>query len=284
MPRPDEISVMGIINLTDDSFYSGSRLLNPQGKTDTASAVGMARAHIEGGASILDIGACSTRPGSVPVSEKEEWSRLEPALLAIRETFPDISISVDTFRSGIARKCHSLIGGFIVNDISAGEDDADMLDTVGSLGLGYVAMHKRGTPATMQSLTDYEPLDPHSSLSPVTQNVLEYFRKFASRASACGIRDWILDPGFGFSKTIGQNYELLRELSHLSILGRPVLAGISRKSMIYKYLNITPEESLPATSALHMEALRGGAAILRVHDAAEATRCIRLFRAVSGQV
>ena len=260
-----KISVMGILNLTDDSFYAGSRI----GTADTARAVRKAEEMVAEGADILDFGACSTRPGSIPVDPGTEWKRLSPALRAVRDAFPGIRISVDTFRSEVVRRVHDLIGDFLVNDISAGEDDPAMLETVGELSLSYVAMHKRGTPATMDSLALYED---------VTAEVLRYFREFAAKAERAGITDWIADPGFGFAKTAAQNYELLRNLPSFGVLGKPVLVGISRKSMIYKPLGITPEEALPATSALHLEALRGGASILRVHDVAAAVQVVGLYR------
>ncbi len=260
-----KISVMGIINLTDDSFYPESRIR----PSDTAGAVRRAIKMVEEGADILDFGACSTRPGSVPVSPETEWERLAPVLDEVRKALPGVRISIDTFRSSVVKRAHALIGDFLVNDISAGEDDPSMLETVGRLSLSYIAMHKKGTPETMDSLAQY---------SDVTGEVLQYFRDFGTRAAQSGITDWILDPGFGFAKTVGQNYELLRNLSSFQELGRPLLVGISRKRMVWELLGITPEKALPATSALHLEALRGGASILRVHDVPEAVQVIRLYR------
>ena len=273
-----KIEVMGIINLTDDSYYSGSRVLREDGKPDPDALLGKARQMADEGADILDIGACSSRPGAVPVSPREEWERLEPALKMLRAEFPDLAVSIDTWRSDIVERVHRLIGPFRVNDISAGEDDPAMLETVGRLGLEYVAMHKRGTSLTMQSLTDYTPDPERPDLSPVTAAVLRYFRDFAVRAEKKGIRRWILDPGFGFAKTLEQNYQLLNELESLQVIGRDILVGISRKSMIYKRFGITAEEALPATQVLHAEALRRGASILRVHDVAEARRTVALYR------
>ena len=273
-----KIEVMGIINLTDDSYYSGSRVLREDGKPDPDVLLGKARQMADEGADILDIGACSSRPGAVPVSPREEWERLEPALKMLRAEFPDLAVSIDTWRSDIVERVHRLIGPFRVNDISAGEDDPAMLETVGRLGLEYVAMHKRGTSLTMQSLTDYTPDPERPDLSPVTAAVLRYFRDFAVQAEKKGIRRWILDPGFGFAKTLEQNYQLLNELESLQVIGRDILVGISRKSMIYKRFGITPEEALPATQVLHAEALRRGASILRVHDVAEARRTVALYR------
>jgi len=256
---------MGIVNLTDDSYYASSRC------PEVSSALERIRTMISEGADIIDIGACSTRPGSLPVGEEEEWNRLKPVLLAVRKEYPSVTISIDTYWSSVVRKAYDLTGSFIVNDISAGEDDPAMLETVGRLGLTYVAMHKRGNPVTMQSMTDYED---------VTEEVIRYFDDFAVKASQAGISDWILDPGFGFAKTIDQNYELLRNLSRFKSIGRPVLVGVSRKSMVYKKFGITPEEALPATQVLHLHALSNGADILRVHDVAEARRTVEIYRMV----
>ncbi|MDE6147229.1 MAG: dihydropteroate synthase [Bacteroidales bacterium] len=260
-----EIYIMGIVNMTDDSYFAQSRCGN------AGAAVRRAGKLIEEGASIIDVGACSTRPGSAAVGAEEEWRRLEPALEAIRNAFPDVRISVDTYWAEIVARTYDLIGDFIVNDISSGEDDPEMLGTVGGLGLTYVAMHKKGTPMTMQSLCSYDD---------VTREVAQYFDDFAAKAAAAGIRDWIIDPGFGFAKDIGQNYELLGGLSSLKSMcgGRRVLVGVSRKSMIYRYFNISPEEALPATQVLHFKALQLGADILRVHDAAQAVQTVQLYR------
>lgn len=237
-------------------------------------ALDRVRQMLEEGADIIDIGACSTRPGSQAVGAEEEWRRLGPFLQEVRKNFGEIRISVDTYWASVAEKTFDTIGPFIVNDISAGEDDPQMLPAVGRLGLEYVAMHKRGTPEDMQSLCQYED---------VVEEVLEYFRKFGERAEQYGIRNWILDPGFGFAKTIEQNYQLLAHLDRFSALGRPVLVGVSRKSMIYRLLDITPEEALPQTQVLHYAALERGASILRVHDVAEAIRTVRIRRALQEQ-
>ncbi len=260
-----EIDIMGIVNLTDDSYYSRSRC------PSVSSAVELAGRHIREGATIIDVGACSSRSGSLPVGADEEWRRLKSALEHIRREYPDVRISIDTYWSEVVEKVHDLIGGFIVNDISAGEDDPLMLSTVGRLGLPYVAMHKRGNPQTMQSLADYED---------VTEAVQRYFMDFSVRAEENGVREWIIDPGFGFAKTAEQNYELLRNLRRLGDVpgNRRILVGLSRKSMIYRTLGITPEESLPATQVLHLAALQNGADILRVHDSAEAARTVSLYR------
>lgn len=260
---------MGIVNLTDDSYFAASRC------TGVEAALGRISRLIEEGAGMIDLGACSTRPGSLPVGEEEEWRRLAPVLSEARDVFQNVTLSIDTSWASVVRRAFDLVGPFIVNDISSGEDDPEMLSEVGALGLKYVAMHKRGTPADMQSLTDYHD---------VVESVHEYFRNFALKAEKSGIREWILDPGFGFAKTIEQNYALLRNLERFrhgfssGVPPQKLLVGISRKSMIYKFLGITPEESLPATQALHLAALQNGADILRVHDVAEARRTVSLYR------
>lgn len=264
-----DITVMGILNLTPDSYFAESRCMGADGNIDLGQVREKIRKMFADGAGIVDIGACSTRPGAELPDEDEEWRRLSVLMPVLRKEFPGGIFSVDTFRSGIVRKCFEAIGNFIVNDISAGEDDPKMLETVGKLGLTYVAMHKKGTPSDMQERCSY---------GDVTEDVLAYFRDFAVRADNAGITDWILDPGFGFAKTVEQNWQLMRELDRFSGQGRKVLVGISRKSMIYKALGITPEEALPQTQAAHLAALERGADILRVHDVAEAVRTVRLYR------
>ena len=261
------IRIMGIVNITGDSFFAGSRMLASDGRLDEA----VFRRRVEGmlgeGADILDFGACSTRPGSESVSEEEEWSRLEPALRIIARDYPGICLSVDTFRPGIVRKVYDLVGGFIVNDISGG--CGAMWELLGELKVPYVAMHMRGTPATMSGLTDYP--------DGVTAAVMDFFEGIRAKAEEHGVEDWILDPGFGFAKTVEQNWQLLREMSVFQTFGRPVLAGLSRKSFLYKPLGITPEEALPATMVANFIALRNGADILRVHDVKEARETVRLY-------
>lgn len=261
------IEVMGIVNLTPDSFFEGSRAMSID------AALSRAAQMVSEGADILDLGACSTRPGAEYVSVSEEWQRLEGPLKAIREAFPLLRLSVDTFRSEIVRRAFDAVGEIIVNDISAGEEDPGMLPVVGSLGLPYVAMHKRGNPSTMASLTDYP--------EGVVAAVRSYFSEFASRADRADIGEWILDPGFGFAKSIEQNYELLAHLDEVLVPGHRTLVGLSRKSMIYKPLGITPEESLPQTQVLNLAALERGADILRVHDVAEAVRTVATYRRLS---
>ncbi len=265
MDKNRKIDIMGIVNLTGDSFFPGSRCASP------SEAAEMAGAHVREGAGIIDVGACSSRPGSLPAGPDEEWRRLAPALKLVRSEYPDVIISVDTYWAEVVEKVYDLIGPFMVNDISAGEDDPGMLGTVGRLGLPYVAMHKRGTPDNMQSMTDYDD---------VTEAVVEYFNAFSRKAVENGIRDWIIDPGFGFAKTLQQNYELLNGLERLREApgGRRILVGVSRKSMIYRPLGISPEEALPATQVVHLVSLMNGADILRVHDTAEAMRTVALYR------
>ena len=254
---------MGIVNLTDDSYFTQSRCA---GVDAALSRIGKMVAE---GVDLVDIGACSSRPGSVAVGAEEEWRRLSPVLKAVRKEFPDLSMSIDTYWSDVVARAYDLIGDFVVNDISAGEDDPRMLGTVGRLGLTYIAMHKRGTSQTMQSLTDY---------NDVVGDVVAYFDEFSKKALQFEIKNWILDPGFGFAKTLPQNYELLSRLEELKALERPVLVGVSRKSMIYKLLDISPEEALAATQVVHLEALKKGADMLRVHDVAEALRTVSLYR------
>lgn len=263
------IDIMGIVNLTDNSYFESSRCLDKSGNPDLEKTLSRIERMISEGATIIDIGACSTRPGSDPVGKDEEIRRLIPTLKIIREKFPDITISIDTYFSDVVRAVYDTIGDFIVNDISAGEDDPKMLSTVGSLGLPYIAMHKRGNPKTMQSLTDY---------SDVTKEVIDYFKEFETKAENAGIRDWTIDPGFGFAKTIEQNYELLRGLDQFNQFGRRILVGVSRKSMIYRYFGSTPEECLPETQVLHLEALQKGADILRVHDVLPCAHTVELYK------
>lgn len=256
--------VMAIVNLTPDSFYASSR----------HSSYDVVRESVERavreGATIVDLGGYSSRPGADEVSVDEEWRRVEMGLKAARDAEVGVVVSIDTFRSEIVRRAYEGYGAFIVNDISAGEADRAMIATVAELGLPYVAMHMRGTPETMQSLTDYE--------VGVTQGVVEYFRERVKVLEAAGIaRDnIILDPGFGFAKTVEQNYKLLAGLKALRVLGYPLLIGVSRKSMIYRALGITPQEALPGSLALAWEALRSGDAIVRVHDVAATHQVVEL--------
>ena len=265
-----DIEIMGIVNLTDNSYFASSRCLAEDGKTNIDKTLERTASLIQEGAHIIDIGACSTRPGSDGVGEEEEWRRLEPALKTIKAAFPDIKLSIDTYWASVVKKSYDLIGPFMVNDVTAGERDEAMLPLVGELGLNYVAMHIRGTPKTMQSLTDYP--------EGVVKAVYDYFKDFGRKAEKYGIKDWIIDPGFGFAKTLDQNYELMRCLDTFTEFGKRVLVGVSRKSMIFRLFGIEPEDSLPATQALHFAALQKGASILRVHDAAETARTIEIFK------
>lgn len=261
------IQVMGIVNLTDDSFFPGSRNLRQDGTFDEELFRNRIADMLGSGADILDLGACSTRPGSDSISEEEEWHRLEPALKILAVEHPGVRISIDTFRPSVASKAFDLIGPFIVNDVSGGSPG--MWSLLGSLRLPYVAMHTRGTPKNMQSLTDYDN---------VTEAVREFFVGIAETAEKYGVRDWILDPGFGFAKTVEQNWRLLREMSAFRSFGKEILVGLSRKSFLFRPLGITPSDALPATQVADFVALQNGADILRVHDVAEAVRTVKLYR------
>lgn len=266
--KTDRHTIMGVVNMTDDSYFAESRC---SGADAAIRRIGQL---VSDGADIIDIGACSSRPGSVPVGADCEWERLEPVLKEVKASFPGLRISIDTYWASVVEKAYSLIGDFIVNDISAGEDDPLMLSTVGRLGLEYIAMHKRGTSVSMSSLVDYDD---------VTSEVIRYFRDFAIKADNAGITEWILDPGFGFAKTVEQNYRLLADLPEIAAalrengLAPRILVGVSRKSMIYKPLDSSPADVLPATQAVHMAALMKGADILRVHDVKEARQTVSLF-------
>lgn len=273
MERTRKIEVMGIVNITDDSYFAESRCLDGQSVDKAVERTGRL---LEEGADIIDIGACSTRPGALQIGPDEEWKRLEPVLRALSGEFPSARISIDTYWSSVVERAYGLIGSFTVNDISAGEDDPKMLPLVGKLGLPYIAMHKKGTPGTMQSLCSYPPSH-REGLSDVSCAVSDYFDAFALRAKEYGITDWVMDPGFGFAKDVEQNWTLMREMDKILKPGHKTLVGVSRKSMIYRMFGITPEESLPATQALHMAALDKGADILRVHDVAEAVRTVRIW-------
>lgn len=252
---------MGILNVTPDSFYSGSRM-----QTD-AQIAARAEQIVEEGGTMIDLGAYSSRPGAADVSPEEELSRLSRALGIVRGLFPDVVVSVDTFRAEVARRCVEDYGADIINDISGGTLDEDMFPTVASLNVPYILMHMRGTPQTMQQQTDYKD---------VTAEVLRYFGEKVDRLHAMGVCDIILDPGYGFAKTLEQNYQLLSRQRVFEVLDLPVLVGVSRKSMICKVLGCTPEEALNGTSVLHALALQQGTHILRVHDVKEAVETIKL--------
>lgn len=255
--------VMAIVNVTDDSFYRESR-----NNSEELISQCVTRA-IGEGASIIDIGGYSSRPSAEDVPLEEEWQRVCRGLRIVRSLSDSVAVSVDTFRAEVARRAQEEFGNIIINDISAGEADACMVEVAARYDLPYVAMHMRGTPATMQSLTDYP--------EGVVNEVCDYFRKRVIWLRERGVEQVILDPGFGFAKSLEQNYQLLAGLNRLCEMGFPVLAGLSRKSMIYNTLGVSPEEALNGTTALNWEALRQGATILRVHDVREAQQAIRLF-------
>jgi dihydropteroate synthase len=252
---------MGILNLTPDSFFEGSRV-----PTDKKSVLEEAEKKIKEGADFLDLGGYSTRPGAADISIEEEIARVIPAISEIKKNFPDTLLSVDTFRSQVAKAAVEA-GAELVNDISAGNLDPEMLPLVAQLGVPYIAMHMKGSPQTMQTETSYTDLVP---------DVLAYFGEKIEQFRKFGIKDVIIDPGFGFAKTREQNFELLRNLSSFKRLGLPILVGLSRKSMIYKTLEISANEALNGTTALNMFALLQGADILRVHDVKEAKETIEL--------
>jgi len=252
--------VMGIVNLTSDSFFEGSRTSNLQ---ETLNKV---QSMINDGASIIDLGAQSTRPGAQLLSQEHELSVLIPAIQAIRAQFANIWISIDTFYSGVAHAC-ILAGASVINDISAGEFDPNMLPVISELKVPYIAMHKQGDPQNMQVNPTY---------TNVVSDVLKYFMEKKKHFDELGIHQWILDLGYGFGKTVEHNYELLNHSNLFEAIGQPVLTGISRKSMIYKPLKINANEALNGTSALNMIALEKGSHILRVHDVKEAMQCIEL--------
>ncbi|NND63349.1 MAG: dihydropteroate synthase [Flavobacteriaceae bacterium] len=252
---------MGIINVTPDSFYDGGNT------TVTTEILFQANKMIEQGATFLDIGGYSSRPGGDDVSEEVEINRVIPAIEALLKEYPETLISVDTFRSQVAQLAVEA-GAVMINDISGGQLDDKMFKTVAKLKVPYVLMHMRGTPKTMQNETDYDHL---------MKDILSYFAERSKMAIDAGINDLILDPGFGFSKTISQNFELLDKLENFKSMNFPFLVGISRKSMIYKTLESKPEEALNGTTALHAISLLKGASILRVHDVKEAVECVTLL-------
>lgn len=255
--------VMGIVNVTPDSFFAGSRI-------DGAAAL---RARLDAlvreGAAMADLGAYSSRPGAEEVSPEEERRRLRPALQILRDEYPDLPVSVDTFRSDVARMAVEEYGAAVINDISGGGLDPAMYRTMADLQVPYILMHMKGDPQTMQQQTDY---------SDVTLDVIDYFAQRVGQLLELGVHDIILDPGFGFSKTTAQNYELLAQLSSLAeAFTQPLLVGVSRKSMIYRPLGIPPEEALNGTTFLHALALERGAKILRVHDVRPAVEAVQLY-------
>lgn len=253
--------VMGILNATPDSFYNKGR------SSSTEELLHLAETMLEDGAAILDIGGATTKPGAALIDVEEELQRVIPVVEKLHEKFPDVWISVDTYHSRVAKET-VLAGASIINDVSSGSFDPGMLDTVASLHVPYIAMHMQGTPQNMQDNPYYED---------VVAEVRETLRNICDRCAAAGIRDVIVDPGFGFGKTIEHNFSLLKQLHTLRILGKPVLVGLSRKSLIYRTLSIDSDHALNGTTALNMVALQQGASILRVHDVKEAVETLKLY-------
>jgi len=254
--------IAGILNITPDSFYDGGKYININ------AIKGRVEQIVAEGADIIDIGAYSSRPRAKHISEKEELQRLIPTLEMIKKYFPDTIISVDTFRANIAKKVVEDYGVAIINDISAGNMDAKMFETIAKLNVPYIMMHMQGTPQNMQKKPHYNDL---------IKEILMFFAEKLNIAKQIGINDVIIDPGFGFGKTIEHNYQILNELEKFKILDCPILVGISRKSMIYKHLNSKPENVLPATLGLSMIALQKGSSILRVHDVKETVQIVKVF-------
>ena len=255
--------VMGILNLTEDSFYAGSRIRSLEGIKNKAAQM------TDEGADILDLGAQSTRPASTRISADEELKKLLPAIEMLIKNFPEIILSIDTYHSEVAKKCAES-GAAIINDISGGEMDKNMIPTVAKLNVPYICMHMKGVPETMQHETHYED---------ILKEIVDFFIAKINECKGLGINDVIIDPGFGFGKNISQNLYLLKHLQIFKMLEKPILAGLSRKSTIYKTLKIPVEDSLNGTTVLNTIALLNGASILRVHDVKEAKETIKLFEA-----
>ena len=258
--------VMGILNVTPNSFFDGGKYKN---ESEMLSKVGKM---LSEGATFIDVGAYSSKPSTEFVSEEEELQRIVPIINLILEYYPETLISIDTFRSDVAKVCIEN-GAAIINDISAGNLDDNMLETIAKYNVPYIMMHMRGTPQTMQAMTSYEN---------IVKEILFYFSERIAQARSHGINDLIVDPGFGFAKTLEQNYEVLQKMELFEILELPLLAGVSRKSMIYKTLHSTAEEALNGTTVLNTIALTKGAKILRVHDVKEAMECVTLFNKIQG--
>lgn len=257
----DKPQVMGVINLTPDSFYAESRL------QQTDALLRRAEQMLQQGATILDVGGQSTRPGSTPLDAAAECARVLEPIAVLCERFPEAFVSVDTYHAAVAEQALQA-GAFMVNDVSGGTLDPAMLSTVAKAQAPYVVMHMRGTPATMQQFTGY---------TDVTQEVIQYLQERLHHCRQAGIRDVVVDPGFGFAKTAAQNFTLLSRLQDFSVLKAPLLLGISRKSFIYKTLGVTPEEALNGSTFLHAIGLQKGALLLRVHDVKEAVEAVRLW-------
>jgi dihydropteroate synthase len=252
--------IMGIVNLTPDSFYDNSRIQREDAIKKRVEAM------LSEGADLIDLGAYSSRPGADHISEQEEWGRLMPAMKVILRNFPDTLISVDTFRSTIARMAYEE-GASVINDISGGQMDDRMYKTISEIRLPYILMHMRGDPRTMNSLSNYNNL---------FKEMINYFESKIIELKASGVNDVIVDPGFGFAKSLDQNYELLKNFTYFEVLGYPLLVGLSRKSMIFKELGVQPSEALNGTIALNTVSLLKGASILRVHDIKEAKEVVNL--------
>lgn len=259
--------VMGIINVNEQSFYHGNR------KSNIEEAVALAGQMLQDGAAILDIGGQSTAPGAKLFSANEESNRVMPVIEAILKLYPEAIISVDTFYAQVAKQTIEA-GAAIINDISAGTIDNRLIETVGKLGVPYVLMHMKGTPQTMKKLARYDN---------ILTEIIDFFSFKITECKNTGIKDIIIDPGFGFAKTIEQNFELLQKFECFQIISKPILAGVSRKSMIYKTLNISPDEALNGTTVLNTIALQKGAKILRVHDVKEAVQCIQVLSSINKQ-
>jgi dihydropteroate synthase len=254
--------VMGVLNVTPDSFYDGGKYSQKKAILQQAEVM------LSEGAHIIDIGGYSSRPGAEDISAEEEKKRVVESIKLVSKTFPTAYISVDTFRASVARESIEA-GACIINDISGGALDEEMFDTVAEMGVPYVLMHMRGTPQTMTQLTSYDNL---------LLDILDYFQLKVAQLRALGVADIIIDPGFGFAKTPSQSYELLGQLASFQVLNLPIMAGVSRKSMIYRKLGITPQEALNGTTVLNTIALMNGATILRVHDVKEAIETIKLYK------
>jgi len=262
-------AIMGVINVTPDSFYDGGSIESEKQLLEKAEKM------INEGARILDIGAVSTRPGAEMISTKDELARLLPAVAAIRNSFPDIFISVDTFRSWVAVRVIDEIGPIIVNDISGGQLDSKMFDTIGKLKVPYILSHIKGTPQNMQVNPEYDD---------VIKEISGFLSEKVRILTKCGVTDVIIDPGFGFGKNIKHNYELLNRLDSFKVFQLPLLVGISRKSMIWKILETNPEGALNGTTVLNTLALLGGADIIRVHDVKEAMDAVVLLQAIKSTI
>jgi len=261
--------VMGIVNITPDSFFDGGKM------EDEATMLNAVENMLKDGAAIIDVGAFSTRPGAPNISTKEELGRLLPAVQAIRKQFPDAVLSIDTFRSWVAARVMDEVGPIIVNDISGGTLDVKMFETVGKLKIPYILSHIKGTPQNMQD-------DPH--YDDVIKDISSYFAEKVKRLTKCGATEIVLDPGFGFGKTLDHNYELLNRLDSFKVFQLPVMAGLSRKSMIWKALGVTAQEALNGTSVVNTMALLGGADILRVHDVKEAVEAVKIFCEIKASI